>query len=58
MIRASALLISLGLMGCGISQAAARGGSDSPLEGVDFLLSVVVCRLVDTSGLMMGLGTH
>jgi hypothetical protein len=58
MIRASALLISLGLMGCGISQAAARGGSDSPLEGVDFLLSVVVCRFVYTSGLMMGLGPH
>ena len=45
-------------MGCGISQAAARGGSDSPLEGVDFLLSVMACRFVYTSGLMMGLGTH
>jgi hypothetical protein len=58
MILASVLLIGLGLMGCGTSQAAAKGGSDSPLEGVDFLLNVVLCRLVDTSGLMMGLGPH
>ena len=53
--RASALLVSLGLMGCGIAKAAAGTSSDPPLEGGDFLLAVVVCLIVYASSLMVGL---
>jgi uncharacterized protein (TIGR04222 family) len=53
--RASVLVVSLGLMGCGIAKAAAGPNSDPPLEGGDVLLAVALYLIVSASSLMVGL---